>query len=482
MRSVTIVNLTIYLFVGLLLFGSTGLALGLIFAFRGDNSPLASLIDIRVPVIRESILAPFVPIEGELTRGSGVPSQISVNWSHFRGDNRDAISTETFPLRKNWSNADPPPVLWGLPLGEGFAGFAVRNGCVYVLDYDMKNERDALRCLSLDTGEEIWRYSYPIRIKKNHGMSRTIPAVTDQYCVSIGPMGHVLCVEATTGEEKWLIDLRHKYGTTVPDWYAGQCPLIVVLPGSDRPSAIIAPSGPEALMVALDCETGEEIWRAPNPFGWNMTHSSIMPMVLEKQLTFVYLGEHGLVGVRARDGDVLWSWSTPSWPNAPATCSSPVILPDNRIFFSGGYRRGAVIIQIVPKQQEGTYDANTLFQIDHTVFDTEQQTPLFYAEHIFGLRQNDKQFVCLDLNGRVVWTSGRQERFGSGPYIVADGMILILDDDGKLTGIEATPAGYRSLFEVEDVLDDVACWAPMAIVQGRLLLRDQFYMRCIDLR
>jgi outer membrane protein assembly factor BamB len=120
------------------------------------------------------------------------------------------------------------------------------------------------------------------------------------------------------------------------------------------------------------------------------------------------------------------------------------------------------------------------------VFDAEQQTPIYYNGHIFGLRHSDKQFVCLDLNGKVVWTSGRTERFGSCPYIVADGMILIVDDFGKdnstLTGFEATATGYRKLFEVEGMLSSNYCWAPMAIVDGRLLLRDQFFMKCIDLR
>jgi len=479
MRPVAVIRLALCLFIGLLILGGTGLALGFLAAFREGANPIANSITIRLPVDKVRIRAPYIPVEGELTLGSGTPSQIQGNWSHFRGENRNAVSTETVSLRKNWSKDDPPPILWGLPLGEGFAGFAVRNGRVYILDYDMENERDALRCLSFDDGQEIWRYSYSVRIKKNHGMSRTIPAVNDQYCISIGPKCHVLCVDAVTGEEKWLIDLRHEYDTVEPDWYAGQCPMIVTLPGTEKPSVLIAPSGPEALMVALDCETGKEVWRTPNPFGWNMTHTSIMPMTLEGEQTFVYFGEYGLVGVRAADGTILWSWSESFWPNAPATCSSPIVLPDNRIFFCGGYRRGAVIIQVVPKADK--YETVTLQQLDHTVFDSEQQTPVFYGEHIFGIRQNDKQFLCLDLEGRVVWTSGRQERFGSGPCIIADSMILVLDDDGKLSGLDATPAGFRKLFEVE-IMEDFACWAPLAIVNGRLLLRDQMSMKCIDLR
>ena len=476
MRPVTVISLTIYFLAGLLFFGSTGLALGFFFAFRGETDHIA----IRLPAEVVVVYVPHVPVEGRLTVGTGVPSQIAVNWSQFRGENHDAISPETIPLRRDWSDADPPPTLWGMPLGEGFAGFAVRNGRVYIKDYDMENERDVLRALSLDDGEEIWRFCYPIRIRRNHGISRTIPAVTDRFAVSFGPMCHVLCVDAVTGELKWLIDLRHVYGSVVPDWYAGQCPLIVVIPGTDRQAAIIAPSGPEVLMVALDCETGEEIWRTPNPYGWIMTHASIMPMTLDGQLTFVYLGEFGLVGVRASDGEILWSW-TEAWPNAPATCSSPLILPDNRIFFSGGYRRGSVMIQIVPNLQEDRYEAITLFRLEHMVFDTEQQTPIFYNGYIYGLRQNDQQFVCLDLNGQVVWASGRQEQFGSGAFIIADGMILIADDEGRLHGIEATPTGFNKLFDVQ-IMEDFACWAPMAIVNGRLLIRDQIAMKCVDLR
>ena len=479
MRPVTIITLTLYLFTGLLFVGGIGLVLGFFSVFRNETSEIVSKIEIRLPIERPRIVIPYVPVEGTLTTGTGTPSTVTATWSQFRGDNHDAISTESVALRRDWSDDQPPPTLWGLSLGEGYAGFVVRNGRVYIMDYDEANQRDALRCLSLDDGEEIWRYSYPVQIKKNHGMSRTIPAVTDQYCVSIGPKCHVLCVDAVTGEEKWFIDLRHVYGTVEPDWYAGQCPIIVTLPDGAKPSAIIAPVGSDVLMVALDCETGEEVWRTPNPFGWNMTHTSIAPMELDGQQTFVYLGDDGLAGVRAADGEILWSLT--GWKTALATCPSPVILSENRIFFSGGYNRGSAMVQVLFDSQTEKYRADMLFELPDTIFDSEQQTPIYYDGHIFGLRQRGKQFVCLDVSGRVVWESGRTQQFGSGPYIVADGMILIVDDEGVLSGIRAASSGYHKYFEV-GIMEDYACWAPIALVEGRLLLRDQKSMKCIDLR
>jgi outer membrane protein assembly factor BamB len=200
-------------------------------------------------------------------------------------------------------------------------------------------------------------------------------------------------------------------------------------------------------------------------------------MTLDGRQTFVYCGKGGVAGVDAADGKILWS--TTDWYIEIATCPSPVILPDNRIFCSGGYLTGAAMLQIIKTGE--TYTAKTLFKLKDAVFGSEQQTPVFYDGHLFGIRQRDKQFVCLELGGSIVWTSGAQARFGSGPYIVAGGMFLILDDDGKLTACEASSKGYRQLFDVQ-VLEDHGCWAPTAIVNGRLLLRDQTTMKCIDLR
>jgi outer membrane protein assembly factor BamB len=481
MKPATVIRFAIFFLAILLFFSGIGFVAGLFVIFQDDKTQVAAL---RLPTVKTAVESiPYVPIKGELTLGEGKPSDISGTWSNFRGDRFDGIYAEPVKLKKTFPEAGPP-ALWGLPLGEGFAGPAVRNGKIYLLDYDMQNFRDALRCLSLDDGKELWRFSYPVRVKKNHGMSRTIPAVSDRYCVSLGPKCHVLCVDAATGTEKWFLDLQHDYGTTEPEWYAGQCPMIVTEPvvsGSAKSEAVvIAPAGPDVLLMLVDCETGQELWRTPNPFGWTMTHASIAPMELDGRKTFVYFGKGGAVGVDAADGKILWS--TTDWQIEIATCPSPVILPENRIFCCGGYLSGSVMLQISPdKSQSGGYKAATLFRLKDAIFGSEQQTPIFYENHLFGIRQRDKEFVCVDLDGNVVWHSGSKGRFGGGPYLLADGMFLILDDNGKLTACEANTTGYKMLFESQ-ILDDHGSWAPMAMVAGRLLLRDQVFMKCLDLR
>jgi len=112
------------------------------------------------------------------------------------------------------------------------------------------------------------------------------------------------------------------------------------------------------------------------------------------------------------------------------------------------------------------------------VFGSEQHTPIFYNGYIYGVRP-DKQLTCLDLDGNVKWTSESTHRFGLGPYTIANGLIYVMNDSGLLTLTEATPNGYVQLTESR-VLEGPDAWGAMAIVSGRLILRDMNRMICID--
>lgn len=414
-----------------------------------------------------------VKITGRLMKSDGVPAELPGAWPRFRGPNLDAISSdENITLARSWPD-NGPKVLWSIDVGEGYAGAAVLAGRVYVLDYDQENKADAVRCLSLADGKEIWRYSYDVKIKRFHGMSRTVPAVTDKHIVTIGPKCHVTCLDSMTGQFRWMLNLVREYGTKVPQWYTAQCPLI------EDGKAIIAPAG-EVLMMAVDAATGEIVWETPNPDGWVMTHSSIVPMEFKGQRFYIYCGgdtaRGGVVGVSAKDGSVLWK--TDTWKvrtNVPC----PVIVGEDRIFLSAGYaqyKNGCTMLRLT--ETDGKIDIQQEYIYPTDVFGSIQHTPVLYEDHIYGVR-TDKQLVCLDLDGKVVWTSTSANKFGSGAYIIANGLIYVLNNSGVLTLVEATPTGYVELAKAE-VLPGHESWGPMAIVSGRMIIRNLNRMICLD--
>jgi outer membrane protein assembly factor BamB len=409
------------------------------------------------------------PIRGELLRFDGVPADLPGAWPRFRGTNFDAISTESVNLAQTWA-PEGPKVLWAIDVGEGYAGAAILAGRVYLMDYDRQNEADVIRCLSLEDGKDIWRYSYPVRIKRNHGMSRTVPAVTEKYIVTMGPKCHVTCLDSMTGEFRWMMNPVRDFNSQVPDWYAGQCPLI------EDGKAIIAVGG-DTLMIAVDCETGEILWKSPNPHDWKMTHSSVIPAEFMGTRMYIYCASGGVAGISADDGSILWEFN--EWKIRIANVASPVVAGDGLIFLSGGYNAGSMMLQLI--RQNGTISTQTVFKLEPEVFGSEQHTPVFYNDHIYGIRP-DKQLTCLDLNGQVVWTSTETNMFGPrglGPYMIADDKIYIMNDEGVLTLAEASPTGYMQLAEAK-VLEGPESWGPMALASGRLIVRDMNRMICLD--
>jgi outer membrane protein assembly factor BamB len=405
-------------------------------------------------------------------------SELNDVWPRFRGPNFDNIKRSGTRLVSNFG--DDPKIQWSADLGEGHAGPSIYKGKVYVMDYDEDLKADMLRCFSLRDGEELWRRWYNVNIKRNHGMSRTIPAVTEEYILTIGPRSHVMCVDSQTGDFRWGLDIEKTYGTEIPFWYTGQCPLI------DDGKAIIATGG-KALLIAVDCESGEVIWETPNAGGWKMSHSSIMPWEYRGVKMYVYSAVGGVCGIAAEGdhaGEILWQSS--EW-SCSVVAPSPVCLPDGKVFLTAGYGAGSMVFQI--NHEGGIFTATKLYDYKPTDgLACEQQTPVYHDGMLYGILPKDagamrNQFICVDLGGRriIKKSSGKTYRFGLGPYMIADGKFFLLNDDGTLYIAQPDRQNFILLDQIK-VFDGHDAWAPLAIADGYLLLRDANTMYCMDIR
>jgi outer membrane protein assembly factor BamB len=400
------------------------------------------------------------------------------SWTNFRGANYDNYSTNPGQLRNSWTGSQPQ-ISWSVELGEGHAGPAVFDGKVYVMDYDETKREDALRCFSIDDGKELWRRSYGVSLKRNHGMSRTVPAVTADYVVTIGPRCHVMCVKRESADLLWGIDMVKQYKTEVPLWFTGQCPMI------DNNKVILAPGG-SAIMVAVDCSNGKILWETPNPGNLKMSHSSIMPWTLNGKKMYVYSAVGGVLGVSADgpdEGKILWQ--STAWNHA-VVAPAPVCFPDGKVFLSAGYGAGSMMIQVVASANE--YSVKVLKEYSpKDGLASEQQTPVIWNGLMYGIQPKDagplrNQLICVSPEDvtKVIWSSGKEGRFGLGPYMIADNKMFVLSDDGTLTMLKPDEKKYVQLAQ-KKLFDGSDAWAPMALVDGRLLLRDSKTMYCVIL-
>ncbi len=400
-------------------------------------------------------------------------------WPCFRGADHDNISKSPARLGVSWGGTGPR-IAWSAGLGEGYAAASICNGRAYVIDYIEDKKADALRCFNLADGRELWRRWYVTNVRRNHGMSRTIPAVTEKHVVTIGPLCHVMCVDAGDGRLLWGLDMVKTYGATVPEWYAGQCPLIV------DGVAVVAPAGKDVLMAGLDCATGEPVWTAPNTRGWKMSHSSVVPMTLHGRKMFVYCAIGGICGISAEKedaGKVLWEY--PAF-NHKVVAPSPLHLGDSRILASAGYGAGASVFKI--NFEGGAFSAETVRSyLPSEGLASEMHTPILLGEHVYGVMAKDagqlsSQLVCChrDDTTKIIWSSGKAERFGLGPYVMADGKIFALKDVGVLAVFEASPDKCSILAQAK-ILKGPDAWGPVAVSGNRLIFRDTKEMLCVEM-
>ncbi len=393
----------------------------------------------------------------------------AADWPQFRGPNRDGISKETGLLRK-WP-AGGPRVVWSVPVAQGYAGAAIVAGRVYHHDYDEKLDEWRVYCRSLSDGKLVWSFAERRNIRPNHGITRTVPAVDGKYVFSLDPKCVLHALDAQTGKEIWRKNLVSEYKTMIPPWYNGQCPLME----EDR---IIIATGGEAILVALDKATGREIWRTPNPDQLLLSHASVMPAVLGGVKQYLYGTLNGPLGVSAKDGKLLWAF--PRKFNV-AVAPSPLAVDGERVFMTASYDAGSVMVRVRPNGN--TFRAETVFDMKNNEWNSEVHTPIVFRGHMFAVGKKRRGlFTCLSLDGKTVWDSDGKAAFDLGSFLLADGMFFILEGrTGVLRLIEATTAGYKELASAQ-VLNGPDVWAPMALSDGKLVVRDMTKMVCLDVR
>ena len=91
--------------------------------------------------------------------------------------------------------------------------------------------------------------------------------------------------------------------------------------------------------------------------------------------------------------------------------------------------------------------------------------------------------VSFDSSGKLLWQT-KLEPFlcKGGSILTADGLIYVVDGaSGELHIVQPSPKEFQSLAKVK-MLDGKEIWGPLALSDGKLLIRDQSKMKCLDIR
>jgi outer membrane protein assembly factor BamB len=391
------------------------------------------------------------------------PVARAADWPRFLGPNATGV-VEGEKVARAWPQGGPREI-WSVGVGYGFAGAAIVDGKVHLLD--RKGDRDVFRVLDLKTGESLWELAYPTgAFRGGYPGSRGTPTIDGTRAYTVGVMGHVHCFDLAAKKIVWSKSLTKDFGARAGGWGFAQSPLVM------GDLVVLSAAGGRNGVVALDKSTGATVWTTP-PFGETDTYTSPMRVTIDKQEQVVVWHKEVIAGLEPKKGTPLWTydWRT----NRPIP--QPVHLGDGQFFLTIGYGGGCAMIR-VERAGRGGWSVRQLFQDERSGSKVPPALP--YEKHVYT-NSDDNQcgLQCLNAEGSVVWETGRRQSFGLGSMIIADGVIFIINGgNGELVMAEASPKGYKELGRAP-VLKGGDLFAPMALSDGMLVLRDTQQLKCV---
>jgi outer membrane protein assembly factor BamB len=407
--------------------------------------------------------------------GLSATSLAAADWPSIYGPKRDNVSEQKGLLR-TWPAAGPKQ-LWTVPVKPGFGGPAVAGGKVYLLDRD-EAVGDTLRVFDLATGKEDWTYAYPAAGQFMFAGSRTTPTVDGNLVYTSGPLGDLHAIDIKTRKPIWRKNIWKEFGggTELPRWAVVQNPLIH---GS---LLIVAPQTPTVGVVAYDKLTGAVKWKSAPLTG--------LPGYVSPQMMKIAGADHvvmvtasvgrgrnakdGVVaGLDPQTGKVLWTYG--GWQ-----CAIPVPQPvdagNGRILITGGYGAGTALFK-VEKKADGTYATSELQR--NAELGAHTQAPILFQDHFyshFTVNERADGLTAMGLDLQAKWKTDTAPPFTRGGAILADGLLISTDGDTKLYLIEPNPTSFKPLASVT-ILEKGDNWAPLALVDGTLIVRGQKEMK-----
>jgi len=402
------------------------------------------------------------------------------DWPQFLGPERNSTSPQKGILRI-WP-ATGPEVLWRVDVGKGYGGPVIKDGKVYLLDRNGE-AGDKMRCFDFNNGKELWSYEYNSPGTVSYPGSRSVPTVDGNRIYSCGPYGDLYCINVETHKPLWNKNIMKDFGgTKIPLWAISQCPLVY-----NNLLIVSYSKDPYAGLVAYNKLTGDIVWKT-EAFG-NETYASptVIKIAGEDQIVMVFSSTNSfmhrdidkspgrITGLKPQTGEILWEYD--NWENA-IQIAPALDAGGGRIIVVGGYELGVVMIK-VEKKADGSYSVSELFK--HNDFGDHTKPPILYNGYFYAqFSTNSKRdgLCCMNMDGKVMWKTMRSPSFDKGSMILAEGLILATDGSKTLYLIQPDPSGFKALASAV-ILDMGQNWAPIALVNGKLLIRDQNKMMCL---
>jgi outer membrane protein assembly factor BamB len=381
----------------------------------------------------------------------------TAEWAQWRGPNRDGISSETGFL-KSWPQ-EGPKVLWQIPLGDGYSGISIAHGKIYTMFAE--NNDEFVICLDASDGMEVWRFRSGTKFTEQRGDGpRSMPTVHGDSVFALGTEGKLYALDAHDGTKLWSHNFVEEFDSNIPTWGFSSSPLI-------EGNLVLVEAGgkDEKAIVAFDKKSGDVVWANHTD---EVGYSSPIPIDFGEVRQIIFLTSKTLLSLAPENGQIYWKYS---WPEG-INIATPIFVPDDKIFISASYDKGAVLLKMIVDGDRIGIEEVWKSRVMKNHFNSS----VLQGDYLYGF--DNAILTCIEANtGEEQW---RHRGFEKGSLLLADGHLIILGEGGKLALAEVSPNEYREKARFQ--LFDDKCWTVPTLAGGKLYLRTQKEMVCLDLR
>src|SRR5437773_1962676 len=398
------------------------------------------------------------------------------DWPQWRGPNRDGVWNETGILKS--FPAEGLKVRWRVPVGPGWSSPVVVRGRVYLTDMRLEKPRawERIKCFKESTGKLLWSYAselvYPewAFIPEHGGGPAATPIVEDGKIYSLGRNGQVDCLDARKGKVIWEIQLGRKY--EIGELICRGSPLI-----EGNFLILFTGAKPGACVIALDKQTGKELWKALDD---SVSNSSPLIVVAGGKRQLIVWTGNAVNSLNPATGETYWRETVVTSNND--SIPTPVV-QKNRLLISG------LMFELnADAPTAKVLWPDTMAPSKRLLSNTS--SPMLQGDYVYSAKSSG-ELVCLEAGtGKQVWgtTNVTELKFGASIHLTPNGdATFLFTDEGNLIIARLAPDGYHEISRVHllkptsDLMKRKLAWVPPVYVNRCIFARNDEELICASL-
>lgn len=330
--------------------------------------------------------------------------------SQFGGPNRNGVYPET-GLLNSWPAEGPDLVQTITGIGEGFASPTITQNGIYIAGMI-----DSVGYVfHFDNNFQLkWKTEIGREFTFKYVGARGTPTIEGNRLYYVASMGDAVCLNATTGEKIWQINILKKFNGDYIKWGYTESPLIY------GEKIFFTPGGKGSNFVALNKMNGDLIWKSDIDSTFNSYCSPVIVNHNKKDLILLNTS-YCILMIDPDNGKVIVKHPLNESSNNHAI---PPFYTDGKLFYSSGYGEGTTLFQIV----EGKQLMDTIYT--NKEFDCKLSGLIVYDGTVFGVTDKRKIWAGVDLKtGETKFTS---RDLKPGSFILADNKFYLFSDVGEV--------------------------------------------------